>query len=114
MEYIRRFCVPLRLRDLVDALEKRNPLPRRGVVVTFDDGYIDNHACAYQILKTFEIPATIFVTTGSIGSKREFWWDDLERILVLPEQLPTSLTLGLAASTLTVATPYRSRSERKR
>jgi peptidoglycan/xylan/chitin deacetylase (PgdA/CDA1 family) len=51
------------------------------VVVTFDDGYQDNFTVAYPILKKYEIPATIFVTTSFIGTTRTFWWDQVYAIL---------------------------------
>lgn len=38
------------------------------VVVTLDDGYMDNFKYAYPILKKYNIPATIFVVTGKIGA----------------------------------------------
>jgi len=37
------------------------------VCVTFDDGYKDNYMNAYPILKKFNIPSAIFLTTGTIG-----------------------------------------------
>ena len=52
------------------------------VCITFDDGYFDNFINALPILKEMDIPATVFVTTGNIDSTREFWWDELERILL--------------------------------
>ena len=52
------------------------------IVVTFDDGYMDNYLYAYPILKKYQVPATIFVTSGNIGTNREFWWDDLLRLCV--------------------------------
>jgi peptidoglycan/xylan/chitin deacetylase (PgdA/CDA1 family) len=42
------------------------------------------------ILDEFQIPATIFVSSGYIGANREYWWDELERILtteVIPERM---------------------------
>jgi peptidoglycan/xylan/chitin deacetylase (PgdA/CDA1 family) len=35
-----------------------------GVVVTFDDGYLDNLSCALPILEKYQIPACIFVTAN--------------------------------------------------
>jgi peptidoglycan/xylan/chitin deacetylase (PgdA/CDA1 family) len=52
------------------------------VVVTFDDGYADNALEALPILEEVGVPATFFVTTGTIGTNREFWWDELERVIL--------------------------------
>jgi peptidoglycan/xylan/chitin deacetylase (PgdA/CDA1 family) len=57
----------LSLAEFVSALENKERLPRRAVVVTFDDGYENNYTAAYPILKELGIPACIFVTTGHIG-----------------------------------------------
>lgn len=52
-----------------------------GVVLTFDDGYADNYEYALPILEKYHVPATIFVSTGYVGSGREFWWDEIARVL---------------------------------
>ena len=51
------------------------------LVLTFDDGYADNLQYALPILEKYQVPATIFVSSGNIGTDREFWWDELERII---------------------------------
>ncbi|MBI4959109.1 MAG: polysaccharide deacetylase family protein [Desulfovibrio sp.] len=66
-------------------------LPRRAVAVTFDDGYADNLEIAAPIMAQREIPATVFVTTGMLG--REFWWHELERLMLHPGRLPEKLHL---------------------
>ena len=43
-------------------------LPENPIVVTFDDGYLSNYEIAYPILKSLEIPATIFVVTDTVGA----------------------------------------------
>jgi peptidoglycan/xylan/chitin deacetylase (PgdA/CDA1 family) len=83
------------LPDLVQALRRGHP-PRRPVVVTFDDGYADNVDTAKPLLEKYEIPATVFLATGAIDSGREFWWDELERVLLEPRDLPRVLDLRRA------------------
>lgn len=51
------------------------------LVITFDDGYADNFYYALPILEKYKVPATIFVCTGNISTTKEFWWDELERII---------------------------------
>lgn len=68
---------------------------RPAVVITFDDGYADNFTQAAPLLQAYRLPATIFVATGHVDTPREFWWDELERLLLLPGKLPETFTLRL-------------------
>jgi peptidoglycan/xylan/chitin deacetylase (PgdA/CDA1 family) len=61
--------------------------PKVTVAITFDDGYADNFHNAAPLLKKYETPASFFITTGYIGGVREFWWDELERIVPENEYL---------------------------
>lgn len=56
-------------------------LPEKAAVITFDDGYKDNYLYAYPILKKYHIPATMFLTTGHIGTDKLFWWDKVSYII---------------------------------
>lgn len=78
MEALREYAHPVSLSDLVQSL-KQNALAPKSVAVTFDDGYADNLHVAKPILEKYDIPATVFVCTGFAG--REFWWDELERLV---------------------------------
>jgi peptidoglycan/xylan/chitin deacetylase (PgdA/CDA1 family) len=66
----------------VDALEERR-LPAEAVAITFDDGYRDNLTHAAPLLDAAAAPATVFLTTGAIGTERPFWWDELARMILL-------------------------------
>lgn len=92
LEILRDRFILWRLDQLVQALREGKPI-RRTVVITFDDGYADNLYNAKPLLDRYEIPATFFITTGYIGHQREFWWDELDRLLLQPPSLPGPLRL---------------------
>uniref|UniRef100_B8HRB0 Polysaccharide deacetylase n=1 Tax=Cyanothece sp. (strain PCC 7425 / ATCC 29141) TaxID=395961 RepID=B8HRB0_CYAP4 len=100
LQVLRQQAHPLTLAQLVQA-HQQGQVPDRAVVLTFDDGYLDNFQTALPLLEQQDIPATCFVTTGYTGQGREFWWDELARLLLQPIQLPPELTLTLAAQTQT-------------
>lgn len=85
---------PIPLQKLARNLMDGNS-PNRGVAITFDDGYSDNLYSAKPILERYNIPATVFIASGTIGKEREFWWDELERLLLQPGRLPEALQLNI-------------------
>jgi peptidoglycan/xylan/chitin deacetylase (PgdA/CDA1 family) len=86
---------PMKLQSLVQAV-RASEVPPRAVAVTLDDGYSDNLHVAKPLLERYEVPATIFITTGHLG--REFWWDQLDRILPTSESLPEQLSLNIGGT----------------
>ena len=85
---------------------------RPAVAVTFDDGYADNALEALPILEELGVPATFFVSTDGIGSFREFWWDELVRLILSGEAFPEGFTLtgeGTAQSWPTASPGNRQR-----
>lgn len=46
-------------------------LPAKPIIITFDDGYASNYEIAFPMLKEFNIPATIFVVTDTVGETPE-------------------------------------------
>lgn len=80
---LRRSANPVRLNELPHRLQTGQLSPR-AVVITFDDGYRDNLQYAKPLLERCGIPATVFITTGSLG--RAFWWDVLEQSLRAPSE----------------------------
>ena len=67
------------MSEFISRLKARD-LPSDAVALTFDDGYRDNLINAKPLLVEHEVPASIFLATGYIGKKREFWWDELARL----------------------------------
>lgn len=79
---IRRYTNPISLSKLVQYL-KNGSVPPKSVAVTFDDGYVDNLHNAKPVLEKYDIPATVFVCSGYAG--KEFWWDELNRLVMLSQ-----------------------------
>jgi peptidoglycan/xylan/chitin deacetylase (PgdA/CDA1 family) len=57
----------LPLEKLADLIRTKSKIPARTVAITFDDGYIDNYLYAFEILKKYNLPATIFLIVDEIG-----------------------------------------------
>ncbi len=81
VEKFERFCAFFRRYFTVVPLGVLLEKVRRGenvgghLVVTFDDGYRDNHAVAAPLLKKARMPACFFIATDFIESDRVPWWD---------------------------------------
>ncbi len=74
MQYLAEHYDVIGIEDLVDLYSSNKfPVPskRKKVVITFDDGFLDNFENAYPILKEFRLPATIFLATGLIGTDKK-------------------------------------------
>ena len=77
---------------------------RPRVAITFDDGYADNLHAAAPLLVQRGLPATFFLTSGTLGADREFWWDELDQLLLGPGTLPPRLSLQLGDGLRTIET----------
>lgn len=81
MAYLKQCCdvigidrLPGFYKDKKGMAQSRRPQ----VVITIDDGYRDNYLNAFPVLKEFNLPATIFVSTGFIGTNKKMRrYDDL-------------------------------------
>lgn len=75
IEYQAQAFTPITVGEGIARIHAGKPLPSNAVSITFDDGYLDFKTHALPILKRYQCPATIFVTTGGLEQKHAFWWD---------------------------------------
>lgn len=53
-------------KDFIEFLFHNKRLPKKPLLLTFDDGYLDNYIYAFPILKKLKVPAVIFAITGMV------------------------------------------------
>jgi peptidoglycan/xylan/chitin deacetylase (PgdA/CDA1 family)/glycosyltransferase involved in cell wall biosynthesis len=83
MKWLKRLGYrPIPLAEFLDCQHDRRLVPQRSVVITFDDGYLDNHTYAFPVLRQHKIPATVFLVTGYIGLANE--WDERKQLTHRP------------------------------
>jgi peptidoglycan/xylan/chitin deacetylase (PgdA/CDA1 family) len=70
--YLHRFGFnTLTLTDLYGYLINGNPLPPAPIVLTFDDGYLDNWVNAFPILAKYKMKSTMFVVPEFVDPRGE-------------------------------------------
>lgn len=67
--------------QLYDCFFKATSLPKKPLLITFDDGDISFYENAFPLLKKYNIPAVLFVITELIDSDKPFWWNEIEYYL---------------------------------
>jgi peptidoglycan/xylan/chitin deacetylase (PgdA/CDA1 family) len=78
MKFLREHYRLLSILDLLQAIEAKESLPPKSVMVTFDDGYLNFFETAWPILQRFEVPTLVFLATGFLFPENQiFWWDRL-------------------------------------
>lgn len=99
LHYLQRHYRVMRLEDALEEFyanpadvevgackEKHRKDRRIPLVLTFDDGYIDNYTYGFPLVRRLQIPITIFLIPGYVESGECFWW-------FAPEELVQSATV---------------------
>ena len=103
MDYVQRHYSVITGEHLLNWLRGERDLPRHPLLITFDDGYRDNLAFAYPILKERSLPAIIFLTTGFIGTDLPFYWDYVAYLFSHTQRISAHLPITGEAAWTTAA-----------
>jgi peptidoglycan/xylan/chitin deacetylase (PgdA/CDA1 family) len=103
LAFLGEWCTVIGFDDLV-AFSKGKALPRNPVLLTFDDGYLDNYEVVLPLLRKHGMKAMFFIATSYIEERRLFWWDRINYVMkstskdVIELDYPTPLRLDVSAS----------------
>ncbi len=68
------------MADYLRSRRQGTAVPDHSLVITFDDGNLDNYQYAYPLLKKYGMVATFFVVTGQVGHQDVITWGQLEEM----------------------------------
>lgn len=81
LNILRRHFKPLTLQQFEHHLVSGEPFPHGACLLTFDDGWLDNHTYALPLLQEHGVPAVVFVATDYIETANAFWQERLGHLL---------------------------------
>ena len=61
MEFLKSNYNVVCMEQVIDAVKGRQPLPEKAVLLTFDDGYIDNFTYVFPVLEKFGFQGSFFI-----------------------------------------------------
>src|SRR5688572_16375522 len=76
LEFFRRHYTVVSVDDVLAARQGLRPLPPRALLITFDDGWLDNLEVALPPLQRAELPAVVFAATEPLADPAPSWWQD--------------------------------------
>lgn len=61
LEYMKRTFHVVTMEQVIDAVERNTELPENALLLTFDDGYVDNYIFAMPLLEEFGLQGSFFI-----------------------------------------------------
>ncbi len=80
LRYLKSHFNCVTLGEALAMIAAEAPL-RSSLLLTFDDGYLDNYQTAFPLLRSHGLQATFFLPTDFIGTNRIPWWDTIAYIV---------------------------------
>lgn len=77
LSFFKRHYHVISLEDLLRARRDRTGLPRRALLITFDDGWLDNIDYALPALQRAGLPAVMFVAVDAVGARQPFYQEQI-------------------------------------
>ncbi|MBI1357726.1 MAG: polysaccharide deacetylase family protein [Acidobacteria bacterium] len=73
--YLKRRFTIVTLAEALELIEGSRRFRGPAVLVTFDDGYLDNYQAAFPVLRSHGVQGTFFLVTSYLDDPGVAWWD---------------------------------------
>jgi len=91
--YIKKNFNVLPIKELIEDLNN-NKIKPYSLALTFDDGHFDFYTSAWPILKKYNLPASLYITTGFVDGTT-WLWPDLIKYILLNSKVESLTVAGL-------------------
>jgi peptidoglycan/xylan/chitin deacetylase (PgdA/CDA1 family) len=83
ISYLKRQASLVTLDEALEFVEgtEKNTARRLRVLITFDDGYLDNYDLAFPVLRSHGVQGVFFLVSGNVGSCHVPWWDLIAHLI---------------------------------
>lgn len=65
--------------ELIEIIEHKKDIPKQAVLLTADDGWMNNKSNIVDVAQKHQVPVTIFVSIEPISTQDAYWWSYIER-----------------------------------
>ena len=77
LEYLKKEgFTPISFNALADYFDGKTSLPKKPIILSFDDSWKNQYVYAFPLLKEYSVTATFFVFTNSLDKKNHLTWDE--------------------------------------
>lgn len=80
LRYLSEQMHPVSVEEVCQAVEGRRGLPKRAVLVTFDDGDCSHVEFALPMMREYGIPGVVFVIAGLLNTNCPTWFDEVKAL----------------------------------
>ncbi len=80
IKYISSSLIPVTCDEYIQRVKNNTIKSKKYVHITFDDGYLSNYTIAFPILKKYNVPATIFINTNTVGTDNHLTWQQINEM----------------------------------
>lgn len=95
INHLSKYYNLIEIEEFFDLIKKGKGFPQKTVILTFDDGYADNFLEAIPILESLNKQSLFYILTRLLNTDTEIWWDQLEKIFFLNNNLPEELEIEI-------------------
>lgn len=80
MAFLHRHARVVPLGDIAERIKRGDPPDRGAAAITFDDGFASVYTEAYPVLRTYGMPATVFIVTDWVGAEGYMTWEQIREL----------------------------------